>query len=405
MNSMRKTLNFFYNLFLLFLLLAVLFIPFSFGTIQIQSKISQFLFEDCILWIGSNCIDMKIANAAITSDSISLYILVCLLFILATVLAIGQVIFNFSEKGRYHFKAIIQLIFVFYLSIIMFKYGFDKIFGNQFFSPEPNLLYTPIGLFDKDILYWSTIGTSYSYSFFLGILEILPATMLLFRKTRILGLLLLLGVLIHVLAINLCFDISVKLFSSFLLLLVFFLLFPTFKSLFQFFIMGKMVQLSAIPLYNCKRLSKIKFVMKVIFVGIIFFECLYPNFKKTNNDLKFKLFGAYEVIEITDLSSKKSVQSSNIKRVFFHKQNYFIVQYHDDSTQDFYFETSQNSSELTLISYNGKRINVLFHFSTLKGDLVLEFIDWNIKIHSKAIAWEKLPLLQSQFHWTVDEVQ
>ncbi|MCU0350727.1 MAG: hypothetical protein MUF43_07855, partial [Flavobacterium sp.] len=207
---MRKTLNFFYNLVLLFLLLAVLFIPFSFGTFQLQSKISQYLFEDCILWIGSNCIDMKIANAAITSDSLSLYILVCLLFILATVLAIGQVIFNFSEKERYHFRAIIQLIFVFYLSIIMFKYGFDKIFGNQFFSPEPNLLYTPLGLFDKDILYWSTIGTSYSYSFFLGILEILPATMLLFRKTRILGLLLLLGVLIHVLAINLCFDISVK---------------------------------------------------------------------------------------------------------------------------------------------------------------------------------------------------
>ena len=47
------------------------------------------------------------------------------------------------------------------------------------------------------------------------LLEILAAVLILIKRTRLMGLLLSLGILINVVAVNFGFDISVKLFSLF----------------------------------------------------------------------------------------------------------------------------------------------------------------------------------------------
>src|SRR5205085_9499653 len=114
-------------------------------------------------------------------------------------------------------SCIIYQLFIYYLCLQLLKYGVDKIFKNQFYLPEPNTLFTPAGMLDKDILYWSTMGTSYGYNIFLGSLEIAAALFILIKRTRLIGLLLSLGILINVTEVNFGFDISVKLFSLFLL--------------------------------------------------------------------------------------------------------------------------------------------------------------------------------------------
>lgn len=121
------------------------------------------------------------------------------------------------------------------LAFFLFKYGCDKLFKIQFYYPEPNILFTPFGKLDLDILYWSTIGKSHGYNIFLGIIEIIPGFLLLHSKTRKLGALIAFMVLIHVLMINIFYHIEVKILSSFLVLISFAVLFHYRKELISFF--------------------------------------------------------------------------------------------------------------------------------------------------------------------------
>ena len=406
---MKKIWNFIYEVSILFSFLGMLFIPFSFRIVQIQSKITQLVFEDLIIWIASFFDSIKIVNLEITSDSTTLFVLVFILLFLALVLILLTKLMKISKEKSIVLFQNIQLILVFYLSLVMLKYGFDKIFKVQFYLPEPNLLYTPLGLLEKDILYWSTIGSSYSYSVFIGLIEIIPAILLIFRKTRTLGLVMLVGVLVYVIAINFCYDISVKLYSSFLLLVSIVLLLPSIQALFNFFILGKTAQLPTIPKTNFKIGTLKSMTLKTTFIAIIFLECLFPylksNILNADNSSKFHLHGAYEVIKVIDLTSQKEVNTNTIKRLFFHQQNYFIVQYNNDTTEDYYLETNQRDNEFTLISYDEKRLKVIYNYSEMDKKLELNFIDLNVQITSNSLNWRKLPLLQPQFHWTVDTIE
>lgn len=396
-----------YQIVLLFLFLGVLFIPFSFSFLTFQPKVTAFLFEDLILYIASNFDSIYIANPEISSDSTTMYLLFLILLIVAILFSILlNCVYSFKKTQQF-FTQIIPSILVIYLSVVMLKYGFNKIFKVQFYLPEPNTLFTPLGLMDKDILYWSTIGSSYSYSFFLGLLEVIPAILLLFRRTRTFGNFILFGILIHVVAINFCYDISVKLYSSFLLMISISLLIPSLKTIYSFFILNQSVKLTSTSIKNSIISNNKVNVLKIILVSLIFLECLYPFIKnKVYNDDKIPrnhLHGAYEVFAVNDSYEQK--RNKNIKRIFIHRQNYFIIQYEDDSMEDFKLEIDPIKNKFILTNHEGgKNIANYKYFETSKK-LELSFEEINLILYTKALPWKKMPLLQPLFHWSVDEIK
>ena len=204
--------------FTVFILLGILFIPFTWNLIPFQLGFTQFFFSNFIQLISSITESNPIL-LDFSSDSKSLYLLMLSLVLAGFILAFIIHRLYKDEKKRHRFIENGKTIAVYYLAIVLMKYGFDKLFKAQFYLPEPNILYTPFGKLDKDILFWSTMGTSYSYNLFMGFMEILPGLFLLFKRTREIGLIISFGVLLNVFAINLSFDISVKLFSAFLLLI------------------------------------------------------------------------------------------------------------------------------------------------------------------------------------------
>lgn len=398
-----------YQIVLLFLFLGVLFIPFSFNFLALQPKITAFLFEDLILFVASNFDSIHIANPEISSDSTTMYLLFLILFILSILFStLLNYVFSF-KKIQPFFTQFIPSLLVIYLSVVMLKYGFNKIFKVQFYLPEPNTLFTPLGLLGKDILFWSTIGASYSYSFFLGLIEVIPAILLLFKQTRTLGIVLLFGILIHVVTINFCYDISVKLYSSFLLLISISLLIPSFKAIYSFFILNKPEKLTPISIKSSILSSEKNTILKIILVSLIFIECLYPFIKNEiyNDDeiARNYLHGAYEVFAVTDNNEQKNNSNNTIKRVFIHRQNYFIIQYQDDSTEDFKLEINQIKEEFILTNYDEKKIIANYKYFETEKKLELNFKESNLILHTKSLPWKKMPLLQPLFHWSVDEIK
>lgn len=405
---MKRIESFIYQTLILFSFLGIVFIPFSFQYLNIQSVIAKFLFQDLIVYTVTKMENITISNPEITSDSTTLYGLFFVLLFLSLIFTIVFSFLNFWKKHKNQINKVFQIVLTYYLACVMLKYGFDKIFKVQFYLPEPNTLYTPLGMLDKDILFWSTMGTSYSYNIFMGLMEVIPALMLFFNKTRILGLFILLGVLMNVVFINFGFDISVKLYSLFLLLICFLLLVPNFKKLIHFFISNEPTILSRFKGSDIINSKSTRIAIKTLIIFFIFTESLFPYIRNQNfnndNTIQNPLRGAYEVVKIEKNKTSKNSVNLKIKRIFIHRDNYFIFQYTDDTMEDFYLEINETRNQFTLTNYNGEKISLNYQFVENSKTLAIYSPELGINIYSKSLPWKKLPLIQPLFHWTVDEV-
>lgn len=396
--------KFVYLLLTIFALLGAVFIPFSFQYLVFQTDITQWLFQDITVCIAERLLHISVLNPEISSDSATLYVLMIVLLVLALVIAICFTCIPILKRDYAKIVSVVSLCLTYYLATVMLKYGLDKVFKVQFYLPEPNILYTPLGLLDKDILYWSTMGASYSYNVFSGLIEVIPALLLVWRKTRMLGLLALWGVLLHVLFINIGFDISVKLFAGFLLLVCSLLLWPNIRPLFRFLVLQKQTRLTIISGKNIFHQTTWRYVLKIGMLLFIFCETLLPYIKRGNfNDdqaARPYLHGAYEVMA-QDLQEDNTMLPM---RIFIHRQNFFIFQFSDGNMEDYALQIDSVQHVFTLTNYDGAKVKLNYQLSADGQKLILENTDANIYLKAMALPWRDLPLLQPLFHWSVDGV-
>jgi len=402
--------NYFEKVTYCFLFLGILLIPFSYDLFPIHTKLINGIFADLCAKIFTNWSGIVLKNTQITSDSTTMFVLIFLLIGASFLISFLPNIFkrwNFRPEKIY---GILNLIFTFFLALILLKYGFQKLFKWQFYLPEPNILYTPFGKLDKDILFWSTMGISRSYCIFMGILEIIPAILVLFRRTRLVGLLISLPVLINIVAINFSFDISVKIFSLFLLLLNLFFLFPHLKTLFQFLILNEKTALPK-PFIFLKKQPVLKIILKTFIIGIVFLEALFPYLKTMNfnDDLATRpyLHGAYQVEEILKNEQQISLDSFPIKRIFIHRDGYLILQNKEEEMQDLKLIIDAQQEQILITDYLLRQYQLEFKFLVKDSILIMDYPYKNQKVQlkMKQLNWQELPALKNQFHWNVESIK
>ncbi len=392
-----------------FAFLCVVFIPFPFNSTKVQLFITDFIFGKPIRFLASNVFDIKLISTRVYSDSVSMYILVMLFLLLALFITLLLQVVKKWPLYQEKILSIFYRLFVYYLALQLLKYGVDKIFKNQFYLPEPNTLFTPIGEAGKDLLYWSSMGTSHFYNIFLGSLESLAAVCLLIKRTRLIGLLLSAAIMINVVAINIGFDISVKLYSLFLLFLSAYLLTPYFARLYQLLTLRKIDFVYTSP--DTTGLFKNSFAIhfiKWLVAGLIFLEALYPFIvsKNFNGDLAKKPFlhGAYQVQQAIAGPDTLDLSNSPVKRFFIHRDGYMIFQDQDDKMMDYKLSYDIANSHLIITDYQLQK--TIMQFSYLSTDSILRlqyFKDQkDFQLTGKAINWRELPALQKGFHWTSD---
>jgi predicted DCC family thiol-disulfide oxidoreductase YuxK len=112
------------------------------------------------------------------------------------------------------------------LAGFMLGYGFAKVFPMQMPAPGPDRLLQPFGDASPMGLLWTFIGASTAYQMFAGAGELLAGLLLFFRRTALAGALVAAGVLVNVVALNMCYDVPVKQFSIHLLLMSLYLIAP-----------------------------------------------------------------------------------------------------------------------------------------------------------------------------------
>ncbi|WP_196887293.1 hypothetical protein [Aureivirga sp. CE67] len=398
MEKSNFLLHFSQSFFYLFTAFGIIFIPFPFHLFSYQEKITNFVFGKIISSIKPYIFENS-KYEQIVSDSSSLYILILLLVLIALII---QFIFRNHIKFKKYLLQVMNIVIPYYLSLILLKYGFDKVFMGQFYSPESNILYTPFGFLDKDILFWSTIGISPTFNLFLGLSQITTAFLLLFKKTRFFGFILAIFIFTNIVAINISFDISVKVFSIFLLFMSFLGL-VIYKHIFIRII--KEIKTTYSKIYLLSKNNFLYAFLKSFVILLFLFEVLYLNIQKNTsiNNSYSNFIGAYLVTET--LEDNILIKNHNIKRFFIHKNGYFIFQNLNDQMTDYKLQIFKDKHQFVITDYNLKKTKI--NYKKKDSLLVLEFIKNNKKyqLKGKMLNTQSLPLFRDNLHWTIDEIK
>ncbi|MBA3682670.1 MAG: hypothetical protein H0W73_16135 [Bacteroidetes bacterium] len=103
---------------------------------------------------------------------------------------------------------VLEFVFRAYVFIFMSVYGLGKIMGGQFYTPEripPQVASIPLGEAQGFELAWTFMGHSYAYVLFIGITQMLGSLLLLFNKTKLIGVAILLPVLTNIIVFDIIF--------------------------------------------------------------------------------------------------------------------------------------------------------------------------------------------------------
>jgi hypothetical protein len=145
------------------------------------------------------------------------YVQLLLVAMLATA---GTIVWSLLDRKRGSYVRLAGAALVvlrYYLALMLLHYGVAKLFEIQFVGPLPARLDERIGDMSPMGMLWTFIGSSRAYMFFGGLLEVLPALLLLWRRTTLLGALGAIAVLTNIAVLNFSYDVPVKLFSMQLL--------------------------------------------------------------------------------------------------------------------------------------------------------------------------------------------
>ncbi|MEP0264449.1 hypothetical protein [Dokdonia sp.] len=106
---------------------------------------------------------------------------------------------------------IIEFTFRIYVWSKIWAYGIGKIVGGQFHRagrlPE-EVAKTPIADIGSFDLAWTFFGFSTGYIWFIGLSQILGGGLLLFNRTKIIGVFILIPILLNIIVVDFFFEIS-----------------------------------------------------------------------------------------------------------------------------------------------------------------------------------------------------
>ena len=303
----------------------------------------------------------------------------------------------------------------YYLIMMCFIYGIDKLYALQMPFPNQSQLATPLGDFLPMRFSWMFIGYSTPYEIFSGAMEVLAGLLLLNRRTITLGLFVGLAVLTNVMVLNLCYDIPVKLFSMHLVIFCLYLLFNDCKRLFDFFVFNKAVPQNTVnELRFEKRWMRITgLVMKIIYIGLFaivpFFTTseFYKSFAKAGNAGQIRP-GLYDVKVFAvnkDTIPALITDSLRWKDMVFEKDGGGSVGATDTSFRQRYrrgyFNFIPDSSKQTILFKKSTNIIFTLHYSLPDSNTIKLWGSY--KSDSLYVILKKsnrhFQLSERQFHW------
>ncbi len=109
---------------------------------------------------------------------------------------------------RQHIKVVLELVFRQCVFIILNIYGISKLLGGQFYMKgklPAEIANTTLGDASGFSLAWTFMGHSYVYILFIGVTQLIGAWFLLWNKTKLIGVLILIPIMVNIILFDIIF--------------------------------------------------------------------------------------------------------------------------------------------------------------------------------------------------------
>ena len=226
-----------------------------------------------------------------------------------------------SQSGGEQQGTLLRGVVRWFCAVQFMLYGFAKVTGSQFTVLDSRLA-SPLEDVSGFWLAWYLFGYSDLYKGFIALVEIVGGGLLVFRRTSLVGALVLLPAIVNIVLIDIAFGVhfSATLMAIVLTLGLLYLIHPHSR------------QLLAVVLveHDSTRAARVATVCGIVLVGVLAFSFQYfvANF---NNRSPTEIDGTWEVL---------GGQTENVSQIFFERNRAFRVVFmgEDGTLRDHHFE-------------------------------------------------------------------
>jgi uncharacterized membrane protein YphA (DoxX/SURF4 family) len=359
------------------------------------------------LWFGQNVLRLEtLEKIEMTGSGDTTFDYVKLLTTVIISILISTSIFVFTFRRSYEkLHDFITTYARYYVGLILISYGLAKVYDGQFPFPSIIRMEQTYGSSSPMGLLWTFMGYSKPYTLFIGLCEISGGVLLFFRRTTVVGSLVSLLVMTNVAIMNFAYDVPVKLFSTHLALISFFIFSPNLTNLFNFFILNKPSTLIVTQLDLPNKWARYGRILlkSLIIIGIPTFtiieELNYANEKANHN-----LNGAYltqQFLVNNDTLPPQTIDTLRWNKLFI-EDNFSKIVFANDKS-DYYETTIDTSSQtISLSPYSDTAITYNLHYRQLSDSTF--FVTGQYKSDSISVSFKRklisdYALVKRGFHW------
>jgi hypothetical protein len=303
-----------------------------------------------------------------------------------------------------------RLFMRFALGSDLLIYSFIKIIPLQMPFPHLTRLLEPFGNFSPMGVLWSSVGASPAYEMFAGSAEALGGILLMIPRTTTLGGLICLADLTQVFALNMTYDVPVKLFSFHLIVISVFLLAPERRRLAGFFFSDRANPPSTQPpLFRTPRANHIAAAAQVLYLLYLGGTNVYGSVQSWHEHgggrPKPSLYGIWDVDEMSidgQVRLPLLTDHDRWRRIIFDFPTHTSFQSVDDSFTSYGSSISDMDKTLTLTKGDDKKWKAVLTFNRPTSDqLTLDGTLDAHRVHTQLKQFDrnKLELVSRGFHW------
>jgi hypothetical protein len=341
------------------------------------------IFDEFFLWVGSHILNIPhefFFRFNGSGDTTYHYVvLFCILVVTVLIVTIWTLL-DQRRKNYNSFYYWFSVVLRFYLGFILINYGLVKLFYLQF--PEPTLyrLVQAYGDSSPMGLAWTFLSYSKGYNIFMGIAEVM-SVFVLFRRTLTFGLIISFIVTINVTAINFFYDIPLKIITTHLTLIAFFLLSRDLKKLQVFFFTKNQVSLTLIDRPKVLRklnMRKAIIILKTTFLLLILILAVFKLNKREvvlrGEFTQSQFYGIYDVISFKMNGNYISIENKINKRwKYLIMENQGVVQLIDidDEISVFTSKIDSSTNFMQLIKVDDRKDTLMLKYEKLDDKQII----------------------------------
>jgi hypothetical protein len=349
-----------------------------------------------------------------SSDTTYDYVLVLFFLLLALAAALLWTFFGRWRLESANLHQWLRVYVRFAVSAAMFNYGAAKIFQQQFGPPDLYKLLEPHGESSPMGLLWTFMGVSRGYCILTGSVEILSGLLLLIPRCSTLGALLGIIAMANVFALNVFYDVPVKLYSLHLLLMCIFLVLPQTRRFLNFFVLNRNAEPSTEPaLFKQRRFSMAALAVQLLLGLFLLGSYLYQSYAFEIENVSAASHPPFYGIWVVDEFSLagKALQpvltdDKRWNRVVIRFPKGIGIQSMDGTWTGYWLLRDMEKKTFAMQKPGDPKPKFQFNFSSPdSSSLILDGSDGATPIHMKLhrLDEHKFALLSSGFRWVHED--